>query len=642
MNQIVTPRTTAQVMQPLRNRIQTQRRSLETKLCRAIALCSTSLLLASMPHAATAQDNITGAWAMAEFGSPLYDTSMTHWPYVNPDAPKGGNVVLGAFGTFDSLNTYILKGTTPRMLGLASDTLMVSSGDELSAAYGLIAESVDYPADKSSITFNLRPEAQFNNGTPITAADFELTFNTIKEHGSPFVKSHYADVTAVEVLGEHRIKFSFNTTGTMKPLMAVAGFAPLSAEFWKDKDISKTFLDPQPSSGAYYISDVDAGRSLTFTRVEDYWGKDLVINKGLNNIDTIRYDYYRDLEISSEAFKAGAIDFRSENSSKRWATGYNVDEVDNGEIILDTPANNVPGAIQAFFFNLRRPPFDDQNVREAINLLYDFETIKRTILFNQYERINSYFRNSDYGVSGPPTAEEIAILEPFKDQIPEQALTDEFRAPVTDGSGRNRKQLREALALFNQAGWTLSNGKMMKDGKQLSLELLLVQPDGQRVAAPFLQNMEKAGIATSVRIVDAAQYQVRVDDFDFDMISGLLNFFPPPGPELRSYYGSDTANERGSANYGGIQNPVVDELIEQIISAESLDKLQLTTRALDRVLLWNHYLVPQFYVDKHRIAYWNRFGQPETQPTYISYGATGFPTGWWVDAELDAKLDLDR
>ncbi len=642
MNQIVTPRTIARTKLTLRCRMQTLLQCLDTRFCRAIALCSTSLMLLTTPHLAAAQDDVTGAWAMAEFGTPLYDESMTHWPYVNPDAPKGGSVVLGAFGTFDSLNSYILKGSTPRMLSLTSDSLMVGSGDELSAAYGLIAKSVDYPADRSSITFNLRPEAQFNNGTPITAADFEFTFNTIKEHGSPFIKSHYADVVAAEVLDEQRIKFSFNTTDTMKPLMAVAGFSPLSVEYWKDKDISKTFLDPQPASGAYYISDVDAGRSLTFKHVENYWGKDLVINKGLSNIDTIRYDYYRDLEVSAEAFKAGDIDFRSENSSKRWATGYNVDEVDTGDIILDTPANNVPGAIQAYFFNLRRPPFDDQNVREAINLLYDFETIKRTILFNQYERINSYFRNSDYGVSGPPKPEELVILESFKDQIPEQVFTDEFKAPVTDGSGRNRKQLRQALALFNKAGWTLSDGKMMKEGKQLSLELLLVQPDGQRVAAPFLQNMEKAGISTSVRIIDAAQYQVRLDDFDFDMISGLLSFFPPPGPELRSYYGSDAADERGSANYAGIKNPVVDELIEQINNAESLDKLQLTTRALDRVLLWNHYLVPQFYVDKHRIAYWNRFGQPETQPTYISYSLTGFPTGWWIDEDLDSKLDLDR
>ena len=592
--------------------------------------------------AASASDDVTKSWSMAEFGEPLYDDSLTHWPYANPDAPKGGTVVLGAFGSFDSLNTYILKGSFPRMIGLTGDSLMVGSADELTAAYGLIAESVEYPADKSWIIFNMRPEAKFDNGTPITAADIEFSFNTMREYGRPFLKSFYNEVESVEVLGEHQIKFMFNTTDTMKPLMKVAGLSPTSVEYWKDKDISKTFLTPQPASGSYYISDVDAGRSLTFKRVEDYWGKDLAINKGLSNIDTIRYDYYRDLEVMMEAFKAGDIDFRAENSSKRWSTGYDIDEVDSGEIILDTPPDNTPGAIQAYFFNMRRAPFDDIRVRQAIALLYDFETIKRTILYNQYERINSYFPNSEYGVSGPPTEEELAVLEPFKEQLSEEVFTQEFKAPVSDGSGRNRQQLREALALFNEAGWELSGGKLMKDGQQMSLELLLVQPDGQRVAAPFLQNLKKAGINTSVRIVDSAQYQVRTDDFDFDLISGRLNFFPPPGPELRSYYGTAAADERGSANYGGIKNEVIDALIEEIIKADSLEQLQVTTRALDRVLLWNYYVIPQFYVDKHRVAYWNRFGQPETAPKYISYGGAGFPTGWWLDESLDSKLDLAR
>ena len=621
-----------------------------TRLNRSYTLghmCSVQLLLLLLctvlvSTKAAASDDVTKSWSIAEFGTPLYDDTLTHWPYVNPDAPKGGSVVLGAFGSFDSLNTYILKGTFPRMLSLASDTLMVGSANELTAAYGLLAESVEYPADKSWIIFNMRPEAKFDNGSPITAADIDFSFKIIREHGRPFLKSFFSEVDSVEVLGEHQIKFLFNTTDTMKPLIKVAGLSATSAEYWKDKDISKTFLDPQPASGAYYISDVDAGRSITFKRVEDYWGKDLNINKGLSNIDTIRYDYYRDLEVMVEAFKAGDIDFRSENSSKRWSTGYAIEQVDNGQIILDTPPDNTPQAIQAYFFNLRRAPFDDIRVRQAIGLLYDFETIKRTILYNQYERINSYFPNSEYGVNGVPTDEELAILEPFKEQLPEQVLTQQFKAPVTDGSGRNRQQLREALGLFNEAGWQLSDGKLMKDGQQMSLELLLVQPDGQRVAAPFLQNLNKAGIDTSVRIVDSAQYQVRTDDFDFDLISARLAFFPPPGPELRSYYGTAAADERGSANYGGIQNDVIDALIEQIVLADSLEQLQLTTRALDRVLLWNYYVIPQFYVDKHRVAYWNRFGQPETAPKYISYSATGFPTGWWLDESLDSKLDPAR
>ena len=615
-----------------------------TRLSAALVLLVTGI---SQPLISTAQADdqageITRARSRAEFGEPLYDESLTHWPYVTPDAPIGGNIVLGAFGSFDSLNSYILKGEYPRSLGLVSDTLMIGSGDELASAYGLLASSVEYPADKSWIIFNLRPEAHFDNGSPITAADIEFSFKTIREHGRPFLKSFYDEVESVEVLGDHQIKFSFNTTDSMKPLMKVAGLSPLSVEYWKDKDISKTYLTPGPSSSSYYLSNIDAGRSLTYKRVENYWGKDLAVNKGLANFETIRYDYYRDLEVMLEAFKAGEIDFRSENSSKRWATAYQVEQVDKGEIVLDTPPDHTPGAIQGYFFNLRREPFDDHRVRQAINLLYDFETIKRTILYNQYERINSYFPNSEYGVSGAPTAEEIAVLEPFRDQLAPEVLTEEFRSPVTDGSGRNRREMRQALGLFNEAGWTLSDGKLMKNGQQMSMELLLVQPDGQRTAAPFIQNLKKAGIDASIRIVDSAQYQVRVDDFDFDLISVRLNFFPPPGPELRSYYGSAAADVRGSANMAGIKNPVVDALVEQIVAAESLEKLQITTRALDRVLLWNHYVIPQFYNAEHRIAYWNRFGQPETLPRYISYSASGFPTGWWIDPALDNKLDLDR
>ena len=603
-----------------------------------------SMLLAAAMAVATmpAEAETTTSWSMAEFSEPLYKDGIEHWPYVNPDAPKGGSIVLGAFGTFDSLNSYILKGNIPRSLGIASDTLMIGSADELSSVYGLIAESVEYPDDKSWIIFNLRPEARFNDGTAITAKDFEFSFQTIRTHGRPFLKSFYDEVEGVEVVSDHQLKFTFTTRDNMKPLLKVAGISPLSHEYWKDKDISKTFLTPQPTSGSYYVSDVDAGRSITYERVKDYWAADLEVNKGLSSIDTIRYDYYRDLEVMVEAFKAGDIDFRIENSSKRWATAYNTDEVKNGDIKFFTPPETTPRGTQAFFFNSRRAPFDDVNVRKAFDLLYDFETIKRTILYNQYDRINSYFPNSDYGVNGPPTAEEIAILEPYRDQLPAEVFTETYIGPVTDGSGRNRKQLREALALFNKAGWKLESGKLMKNGQQMEVEYLLAQADGQRVAAPFFQNLKKAGINASMRVVDSAQYQVRLDDFDFDLITVFLNFFPPPGPELRSYFGSVAADERGAGNYAGIKNPVVDALIEDIVNAKSLESLQTTSRALDRVLLWNNYTIPQFYNSQHRTAHWNRFGMPDTLPQYVSFTGSGFPTGWWIDQNLDSKLDLER
>lgn len=586
----------------------------------------------------TALADTTKSWSMAEFGEPLFDESMPHWPYVNPNAPKGGSVVLGAFGSFDSLNTFILKGDWPRSIGLTGDSLMTNSSDELASAYGLIARRVEYPEDKSWIVFELRPEARFNDGSPITAADFEFAFQTMREYGRPFLKSFYEEVETVEVLDDHTLKFTFSTRDTMKPLMKVAGLSPHSKAYWSTRDISKTYLTPAPSSGPYYISNVDAGRSITYQRVPDYWAADLNVNIGTNNIDTIRYDYYRDFEVMLEAFKAGEIDYRAENSSKRWATGYDIPAVDNGEIIKAMPDDNTPRGIQAFFFNLRRQPFDDIRVRQALNLLYDFETTRRTILYNQYDRINSFFPNSDFGASGKPGADELALLEPYRDALPAELFNKAFIPPVTDGSGRIRKQMRAANALFKEAGWKLQGGKLMKDGRQMKIEFLLVQPDGQRVHAPYLQNLKKAGIDAIFRVVDSAQYQVRVDDFDFDMITVLLNFFPPPGPELRSYYGSAAADVRGSANMAGIRNPVADELIEQVISAESLASLKQATRALDRVLLWNHYVIPQFYNANYRLAYWNRFGQPEVAAKY----GTGFPSLWWVDESLDGKLDLSR
>jgi len=300
--------------------------------------------------------------------------------------------------------------------------------------------------------------------------------------------------------------------------MNVAGLSAQSHEYWKDKDISKTYLTPAPSSGSYRIGKLEAGRFITYERIENYWGKDLAVNKGLSNFDTIRYDYYKDLEVSVEAFKAGDIDYRAENSSKRWATTYKIDEVEDGKILLDTPPDNKPQGIYGLFMNLRREPFDDQRVRKALGLLYDFETTKRTILYNQYDRINSYFSNSDYGVSGPPTAEEIAVLEPYRDQLPEALFTDAFVSPVTDGSGRNRKQLREAIGLFKEAGWKFADGKLMKDGKQMKLEILLRQADTQRVLSVFMQNMKKAGIEADFRLVDTSQYSVRLDDFDLERL----------------------------------------------------------------------------------------------------------------------------
>ncbi len=587
------------------------------------------------PALVSANDDITISSALAEFGEPFYKDGFEHWPYANPDAPKGGKIVLGSPGSFDSLNTTILKGNWPRNMGLISDALMVSSANELSVDYGLIAETAEYPADKSWIIFNIRPEARFHDGEPITADDFVFRLETIREFGRPFLKSFFEDVEGVEALSDHRVKFTFKTRDNMKPLLKVAELSPLPRHYWQDRDISKTTLEPPLGSGSYRISAVDPGRSITYERVKDYWAADLPVNRGLSNFDEIRYDYYRDREVSFEAFKAGDIDFRSENSSKRWATGYDIEQVQDGDIIVEEIPNEVPQGVRAYFFNNRLDKFKDVRVRQAIGLLYDFETLQRTILYNQYERVKSYFPNSDFGVDGAPTPEEIAILEPYRAKLQPEVIEQAFEPPKTDGSGKIRAQFREAVRLFKEAGWVFKDGKLVhvETGEHMKIEIPIRSPDSERVGAPFISNLKRVGIDASLRMVDASQYEVRMDDFDFDMISVALNFFPPPGPELRSYFGSEAAGIRGSANLAGIKNEVADDLIEKIVAAEDLETLKATSRALDRVLLWNHYVIPEFTNTIYRIAHWNKFGRPATNPRY----GLSFPGAWWIDADLEQQ-----
>lgn len=583
--------------------------------------------------------DITRSWALTEFGEPVHAETMTHWPYVNPDAPRGGQVVLGAFGTFDNLNPYLLQGSVASSIGLTMDTLMMESGDDLLSVYGLIASHVEYPQDLSWAVFHLRPEARYDDGTAITAADFELTFRTIREHGRPFLRAFYREVEDVEVLDAQRIRFSFSTRGKMKPLINVAGLAPMPRHHWAGRDIASTTLEPWPSSGAYRVSNVDAGRAISYTRVEDYWGEDLPVNRGTSNFDQIRYDYYRDLGVMFEAFKAGRIDFRVENSSKRWATEYDFPAATSGAVQRATPADNSPQGIQGLLMNTRRARFADVRVREALGLLFDFEWTRQALLYDQYTRTSSYFPNSDYGASGPPGPAELALLEPFRSELPAAVFERAFEPPVSDGSGRIRQQIREALGLLRAAGWRLDAGKLVNEaGERMHIELLLVQPDFERLMAPYVANLQRVGIDASIRIVDSSQYENRTNAFDFDMLNVRFNFFPPPGPELRSFYASVEADVPGSGNLAGIRSAAVDALIEGAIAAQDLETLKVHTRALDRVLLWGHYLIPEWHNDVFRIAYWDRFGQPERLPHY----GIGFPGTWWLDAQRDAAVRSQR
>jgi len=565
--------------------------------------------------------------AIAEFGEPLYAEGLTHFPYANPDAPKGGKAVLSAFGSFDTLNFYVLKGNWPGSIGLVYDSLMSGSSDEIDGLYGVLAESVEYPEDKSWAVFNLRKEAKYHDGIGITAKDFELTFNTIKENGRPFIQAFYQDVTGVEVLDEHRIKFSFATTGSMKPITIVAGMSPLPVHYWEGKDITESTLVPPLTSGPYRVKDVDAGRSITYELVEDYWGKDLPVNIGLNNIAELRYDYYRDLTVQFEAFKAGEIDFRSEPSAKRWEVEYDFDQIATGEVIKEEVPSKSPRGIGGYFFNLKRERFQDIRVREAITALYDFEAIQRTLLYGKYKRINSYFPSSDYGAVGAPTPAELELLKPFESELPPGVLDSEFVLPITDGSGRDRKNRRKALALFKEAGWEVKGGKLVSasTGEQFKMELMTGFPESRRLALPYIEALKKSGIDASIRLVDTAQWRERVNSSDFDLLVARNNFFPPPGNELKGAFGSESADIRGG-NTAGIKNPVVDALIDQIVAATELEVLQTTTRALDRVLLWNYYVMPTYYKDDSWISYWDKFGRPDQKPIY----SLGFPETWWI------------
>jgi microcin C transport system substrate-binding protein len=594
-----------------------------------------------VPGHAGGQERITETWAFSECGKPLYADGFEHWPYANPDAPKGGRVVLSAFGSFDTLNYYVQVGAEwPDGIGMTTDGLMVGSGDELDAYYGLIAKSAEYPEDKSWIVFNIRPEARYHDGTPITAGDFKFAFDTIKEHGRPFLKAFYQDIESAEVLDDQRIKFVVKTRDSIKPLAIAAGTEPLPRHYWAARDITKVTMEPPLGSGPYRVKTIDPGRSITYERVKDYWAADLPVNRGLYNFDEIRYDYYRDDSAEFEAFKAGRVDFWGELDVHRWMTSYDIPQVNDGRIKLRTLPYLTPVGIRGYWINTRRPQLSDVKVRRALGHLYDFEALQRTLLFGKFKRVKSYYPNSDYGASGPPTPEELAILEPYREQLPPEVLSQAYEPPKTDASGQIRDNQRKALALFKEAGWLLEDGKLVsaQTGEQLRVEVLTAYPTWERESGQFIENMRRTGIDASLRFIDSAQWTERGDSFDFDVMTGGLNFFPPPGPELRSYYGSAAADEHGSANLTGIKSPVVDALIEQLIATNDCEQKKAVTRAIDRVLLWSEATIPAWYRDEIWIAHWDKFEWPERGPKY----GTGFPNTYWIKPEASEKAEAQQ
>lgn len=599
---------------------------------------SSSLLL---PYSATWADAAAAATqrhGLAMYGDLKYPADFKNFEYVNPQAPKGGNVKLAAIGTFDSLNPFIIKGISAEGVDYLFESLLVGSKDEAFSEYGLIAESVEMPNDRSWVIFTLRSQARFHDNSPISVEDVIFSYNTLKEKGSPFYRTYYRDVKSVEKVGERQVKFSFSTTENRELPLIVGQMPILSKAYWSKHDFEKTTLEAPLGSGPYKIDSIEAGRAITYKRVADYWAKDLPVNVGQYNFDSIRIDYYRDSTIALEAFKAGEFDFRVENSAKNWATSYDSPALRDGLFIKEEIKHEIPTGMQAFLFNTRRPVFSDRRVREAIGYLYDFEWANKNLFNGAYTRTNSFFSNSELAAAELPSAEELKLLEPLRGKIPEEVFTRVYQPPKTDGSGNIRDNMRIALQLFEQAGWTVKQGKLVNaDNKPMSFEILLSDPNFERVVLPFKQNLERLGIQVNVRNVDDTQYKNRLDEFDFDMIVHVYGQSLSPGNEQLNFWSSEKAEVKGSLNYAGIRDAAIDSLVNAVIAAPDRPQLIQRVRALDRVLLFNHYAIPQWHLRSFRVAYWNKFSRAPITPKY----SLGFES-WWIDSQKEANLNQKR
>ena len=569
--------------------------------------------------------------ALAMNGQPRYSADFTHFDYVSPDAPKGGTVRLAATGTFDSFNPYIVKGNSADGLGLMFDTLTEQSLDEPFTEYGLLADRIALAKDRSSMTFHLRNEARFHDGSPVTASDVAFTFKTLLAQGNPHYAQYYADVERVDVVDAQTVTFVFKPNSSQELPLILGQLPVLSEASWKGRDFSASSLDIPMGSGPYRIGEFKAGQRLTFVRDPDYWGRDLPVNKGRHNFDAIIYDYYRDLTVTLEAFKAGEYDFRQEYNSKQWATGYTGPAVNAGLIRTENIPHKLSQGMQAFVFNTRRAIFADPLVRQALNFAFDFEWSNKNLFYGQYARSTSFFSNSDMASSGLPSQEERALLEPLG--LPEDVYAKEISLPVTDGSGNIRENLRTAADLLRQAGWSVEGGKLVKDGRPFVFEMLLVQPDFERVVLPFQRNLARLGITMSVRMVDTSQYLERLRGFDFDMIVSSFPQSLSPGNEQRSFWHSTSADMPGSRNYCGIKNPAIDKLVDLVIAAPDRDALILRCKALDRALLWGWYVIPHWHATSWRVAYWDKFGRPDKLADY----GLDFQS-WWIDPDKEREL----
>ena len=566
---------------------------------------------------------------IAMHGIPKYASDFENLDYVNPNAPKGGSVKFGSYGSFDNLNRVAFKGSKAAGLGYVNDTLMRRVWDEAFSLYGLIAEKVELPEDRSSITFYLNSNATFHDGSPITRDDVLFSLETFQTKGTPNQKKTYGKVIKTELIGNDGIKMIFENNEDKELPLIIAGFLPIiPKKFYENLDVTKTFLDIPLGSGPYQIDSLDPGRQIKYKRVENYWAKDLPVNKGLYNFDTIIYDYYKDSNVLVEAFKVGEYDFRREYNVRRWLSEYDFKAVQNGKVILTEMNNDRPVGMNGLVMNTRRDIFNNRNVRLALSYAYDHEWINKTIYQNAYVRTDSYFDNSPLASSGLPSKNELELLNVWKDEIPAEVFTETFTPPLTDGSGNDRKNLLKAKEILEKEGWNVENGKLFKDGQEFKFEFLIVSPSDEKIALAYQSNLKKLGITMDVRTVDSSQYQERLLSYDFDMIKRYWGVSLSPGNEQQFYWGSEVGKKDGSRNYPGIDSPVVDALIEKLINASNRQELTTAIHALDRVLLWGHYVVPLYHSNKDRIAYWDFFEYPDEIPLYGIVIES-----WWINKD---------
>ncbi len=586
----------------------------------------------------TAAAERTGpAHAIAMHGTPKYQPGFRHFDYVNPAAPKGGTLRVAVQGTFDSFNPFIPKGNAGA--GNPYESLLASSADEPFTQYGLIAESIEVPRDRSWAIFTLRPQARWHDGKPITVDDVIWSLETLKTRGQPFFRFYYGGVASAEQIGPRQVKFTFSDRGNRELPLIVGQLPILPKHYWESRDFEKTTLEPPLGSGPYRVTDFEPGRYVVTERVTDYWGAKLPVNVGQNNFDRIRYDYYRDDTVIRQALKAGEIDFRLENQAKAWALDYDVPAVQRGWLIKEEIRHFSPTGMQAFVYNTRRELFSDRTVREALAYAFDFEWTNRNLFFGQYARTESYFSNSELAAAGLPEGRELNVLDRYRERVPIELFHRPYKAPSTDGSGWPRENLARAFALLEEAGWVVRDMKLVNEdtGAGFSFEILLVSPAFERIVLPFVRNLKRLGIDARVRLVDQSQYINRIRSFDFDMIVSGWGASESPGNEQRSYWTSAAASSPAASNYAGVNDPVVDELVELLINAPDRKSLVARARALDRVLLFGYYVIPQWHLRMQRVLYWDKFSRPEVTPrtgTSIDY--------WWFDEAKAARLERAR